>query len=532
MKYSIVDLFAGAGGLSLGFIQTNKFEIKVAIENNKNAQKTYKRNHNNVEIQNDVCVADYNDITKRHGNIDVVIGGPPCQGFSNANRQKNHTVSLNNMMVKQYVRAISELKPKVFVLENVSMLTSKTHRFYMEIGEDEFIEKHEINTSHDMIELISKEYADESFINIVKDKVLINKYLWDDDIYSILNVVYKYSKNIEKLKNTLHKKKKVFDDIISRLKQHTGFDDLIFQADVKLAEIISRFFDGEEVLEDIIKQVQLPVTIQRMLNTANEITNNKLLVDSYDSEDGIVANVRSYTIFDYIEKVLGNNGNGYTIESDIMKSVEFGTPQKRMRFVAIGVRKDISKHFDMPIGTFQKDKYFTVKDAILDLLCVSPRYDVCDDEEGIELDEIISSPSNLTKKLRDSSVLHNHIITRSRETALERFSHLKQGENFHDLDSSMKINTYTDVNRTQNTIYLRLKYDEPSGTVVNVRKSMWIHPELNRAISIREAARLQTFPDSFIFVGTKDSQYQQVGNAVPPFLAKAIADKVIEILDK
>ena len=78
---------------------------------------------------------------------------------------------------------------------------------------------------------------------------------------------------------------------------------------------------------------------------------------------------------------------------------------------------------------------------------------------------------------------------------------------------------------------MRLKYDEPSGTVVNVRKSMWIHPVLDRAISIREAARLQTFPDSFVFEGTKDSQYQQIGNAVPPYLAKAIANSVIAVLD-
>ena len=61
---------------------------------------------------------------------------------------------------------------------------------------------------------------------------------------------------------------------------------------------------------------------------------------------------------------------------------------------------------------------------------------------------------------------------------------------------------------------------------------MWIHPVLDRAISIREAARLQTFPDSFIFEGTKDAQYQQVGNAVPPFLARALAQSLIDILDR
>ena len=138
----------------------------------------------------------------------------------------------------------------------------------------------------------------------------------------------------------------------------------------------------------------------------------------------------------------------------------------------------------------------------------------------------------MAQSLRDSEVLHNHIITKTTNTAMERFRALKQGQNFHSLLDEMKMNTYTDVTRTQNTIYLRLKYDEPSGTVVNVRKSMWVHPTQDRAISIREAARLQTFPDSFVFCGTKDKQYQQVGNAVPPIMAKAIAKKLASQLNK
>ena len=109
---------------------------------------------------------------------------------------------------------------------------------------------------------------------------------------------------------------------------------------------------------------------------------------------------------------------------------------------------------------------------------------------------------------------------------------MKEGQNFHDLKTEMIDNTYTNAKRTQNTIYLRLKYDEPSGTVINVRKSMWIHPTIDRALSIREAARLQTFPDSFVFEGTKDMQYQQVGNAVPPILANAIARKVLELMEE
>ena len=144
----------------------------------------------------------------------------------------------------------------------------------------------------------------------------------------------------------------------------------------------------------------------------------------------------------------------------------------------------------------------------------------------------MSNISELGRALRDTDTLFNHIITNTRETAMERFKVLKQGQNFHSLDDDLKTNTYTDVSRTQNTIYLRLDYDQPSGTVVNVRKSTWVHPVLDRAVSVREAARLQTFPDSFVFCGTKDKQYQQVGNAVPPIMAKAIAKKLAKQLKK
>ena len=85
--------------------------------------------------------------------------------------------------------------------------------------------------------------------------------------------------------------------------------------------------------------------------------------------------------------------------------------------------------------------------------------------------------------------------------------------------------------RTQNTIYKRLEYEKPSDTVVNVRKSMWIHPKFNRAVSAREAARLQSFPDNYVFYGTKDSVYQQIGNAVPPILGRAVAEMVLKLLN-
>ena len=184
----------------------------------------------------------------------------------------------------------------------------------------------------------------------------------------------------------------------------------------------------------------------------------------------------------------------------------------------------------LPKGRFDADQYRTVRDAIADLEDVEPVVDLSEDT-GITL-EPAGELGELAASLRNADVLRNHIVTNTTKTAMQRFKALKQGQNFHALDDSLKTNTYTDASRTQNTIYLRLDYDEPSGTVVNVRKSMWIHPTKDRAISVREAARLQTFPDSFVFCGTKDKQYQQVGNAVPPIMAKSIAKKLANLLKK
>lgn len=194
----------------------------------------------------------------------------------------------------------------------------------------------------------------------------------------------------------------------------------------------------------------------------------------------------------------------------------------------MGIKKNLTDKVKLPHGSFTEENYRTVRDAIGDLELVVPVTNVSDDV-GIPLSEV-SEISELGQQLRDTDCLYNHIITNTRETAMKRFKALKQGQNFHSLDDSLKTNTYTDVKRTQNTIYLRLDYDQPSGTVVNVRKSMWVHPVLDRAVSIREAARLQTFPDSFVFCGTKDKQYQQVGNAVPPIMAKSIAKKLAQQL--
>ena len=536
--YKVVDLFAGAGGLSLGFMQTKKYDIKVAFENNPAMQKTYKKNHMGVDVQDDVCLADYNDIQKKYGKIDVVIGGPPCQGFSNANRQKNHAISQNNMLVKQYIRAIRELSPKAFVMENVSMLRSDVHRFYLDEADNELFgqEKYEIHMQSTKLVLLDKAYMFDCAKTIARSSSAITANIWPEDCYVSLNVVYKMSKNHQKLLKTLkkHKKKLLeYADIYADegKKNDIESNDIALRS-YEAFSAIKQFFD-EKLEADKLKDVIEPaIMIQRMLSTSKEIFDNHLVVDKCDyAENGdLVAYIKSYAVFDYLKALLGTDSNGYEINQDVLCAADFGAPQKRKRFIVIGIKKSLTDTVQLPIGIFSEKDYRTVQDAIGDLQNVPTVTDVAEDI-GTPLKKA-DDISELGKSLRDTDTLFNHIITKTRETAMERFKAIKQGENFHSLNDSLKTNTYTDANRTQNTIYLRLAYNQPSGTVVNVRKSMWIHPELNRAISIREAARLQTFPDSFIFCGSKDKQYQQVGNAVPPIMAKAIAEKLADQLEQ
>ena len=528
--YTAVDLFAGAGGLSLGFMQTGKYDIKVAFENSPYMQDTYRLNHPGVEVLGDVCSANYSDIMRKYGAIDVVIGGPPCQGFSNANRQKNHAISQNNMLVKQYLRAILELQPKAFVMENVSMLSSEVHRFYMEKRDEETIERCNIPVKDTLLHLLDAKFMFEKALTIVQSEKEISKYLWAEEDYYLLNVIYKASRSAAKMQKALDKHKK---KLLKRAERYLTIaeNDHVF-AEAKTAfQAVVDFYEGRLAIDRIKDKIEPSIMNQRMLSKAQEIFENNIVVDKYVQDNGLAAQIRSFAVYDYLKKILEAPENDYVIYSDVLCAADYGAPQKRMRFVVIGIKRSISAKIALPKGHFDADEYRTVRDAISDLEDVKPVIDLADDQNGIVL-QPKENLSELASSLRNSLILRNHMVTKTTDTAMERFRALKQGQNFHSLKDSMKTNTYTDAARTQNTIYLRLNYDEPSGTVVNVRKSMWIHPTQDRAISVREAARLQTFPDSFVFCGSKDKQYQQVGNAVPPIMAKSIAEKLAQILEK
>lgn len=530
-KYSIVDLFAGAGGLSYGFLQTGRFTVKAAFEMNPNAQRTYLRNHKIDKscMYSDVKDALLEETKQKLGQIDVVIGGPPCQGFSNANRQKNHAISLNNSLVKKFVKAVLHLEPKAFLMENVSMLQSEVHRFFVSDEDADDIKKYGIATAYSQIQLLEEEFVFNGIIDIVSDSTLIANYLWEENDYLTLNVIFKNRNNEEKLKAALTKHQRRLAAFATKLVACKGNNYIIEQG--RVAGNALQYYYDNNMVDGLCEAIKPSILLQRMLSKAKEIKDNTIAVERFSVGDGLMAHVTSMSVLDYITSILGAGCNGYTIEKGVLSAATFGVPQKRMRYVVLGVKKNIADSIELPKGTIQDGNFRTVHDAIWDLEEVIATTDVNEGNKDIQLEKAPEGTSELGLSLRDSAILRNHISTETTELALKRFKAIKQGQNFHNLPEDLK-KSYSDSKRTQNTIYLRLIYNEPSGTVVNVRKSMWIHPVLHRALSIREAARLQTFPDRFAFCGPKDSQYQQVGNAVPPMMAKAIADHLCGYLDK
>jgi DNA (cytosine-5)-methyltransferase 1 len=122
----------------------------------------------------------------------------------------------------------------------------------------------------------------------------------------------------------------------------------------------------------------------------------------------------------------------------------------------------------------------------------------------------------------------NNLVTGNAPHIIERYKHIPAGGNWEDIPKRLMSN-YTDVQRCHTGIYRRLRHDEPSVVIGNFRKNMLIHPNKHRGLSVREAARLQSFPDSFRFHGSIGFQQQQVGNAVPPLLAKAVFRQILSV---
>lgn len=358
-KPSVIDLFAGIGGMSLGFKKSG-FNILAANDIDAHCKETYAENFPNIPyILKDIHNISAEEIFRNceTNKIDVVVGGPACQGFSLANIRTRTADNPKNNLVFEFVRVVKAIRPSWFIMENV-----------------------------------------EGLINM----------------------------------------------------------------------------------------------------NEGSFTNT------------IIKNMRR---------------NGYSVDFIPLCASDYGVPQKRKRVFFIGNR--VGSKIEIPDRTFGSEKkpHITVGEAIGDLPAINNQtkgYDICD---------YSSKPKNkYQKKMRGrSKKVHNHLITKSRRLILERYSRIPPGKNWSALPDSLKSKCVLESGG-HSYLYKRLKQDEPANTIANFRKAMLIHPIENRGLSIREAARLQSFEDSFIFKGGISFQQQQLANVVPPLLAQAVGKQIIKTL--
>ena len=352
MRYGI-DIFSGAGGLSLG-AEMAGIKISTAVEINPYAAKTFLYNHKGSKVlQGDIQNI---DTKKLHGGkkpIFVIMGGPPCQGFSMSNTRTRNMKNKKNFLFLEFVRFVQELRPEWFVLENVWGIT-----------------------------------------NINKGKT-------------------------------------------------------------------------QTMIEDCFRAIE-----------------------GYDN-----------------------------ITSSILWASDYGVPQNRNRFFMVGNRLGID--FKFPEKHSNK---ISVAEAINDLPSL---------QNGEMLDEAsytlsLEDASDYERLMRQgSNKARQNFVSRNNDLVIERYKYIGQGQNWRAIPDFLMQN-YADKGRCHSGIYKRLRADQPSVVISNYRKSMLIHPYEDRGISVREAARLQSFPDTFIFEGPLMHIQQQIGNAVPPLLSKAVFEQIIK----
>lgn len=223
----------------------------------------------------------------------------------------------------------------------------------------------------------------------------------------------------------------------------------------------------------------------------------------------------------YFIKILCNDLRelGYTPNMKILNAADYGVPQSRERLFIVASKQGIA--FEFPEGAF-KEKPVTVREALSDLPSLN---------NGDKFDKLNykrKSKSPYAKEMRGQKrLVTQNYVTKNSDIILERYKYIREGNNWKDIPLDLMKN-YKEPSRCHSNIYRRLSNDSPSVIITNYRKSMIVHPDQNRGLSVREAARLQSFPDSYNFFGSLSEMQQQVGNAVPPFLAREVFKEIIK----
>lgn len=278
-----------------------------------------------------------------------------------------------------------------------------------------------------------------------------------------------------------------------------------------------------------------------------KISNAKMIL--FENVPGITSKTvskKDHTlIIDVLKKELKEAGYSNYIEV-ILDATKFGVPQKRNRYFILATR---FLDWELSSPTETCNKVVTVKDALCDLPNVQPN-------SKKDAKRYNSTSSNYSELMKDLKFWHREdfkvgltlqTAMKHRPSTIKRFSLLKEGEGLKDLFERYSEEERKELQKERilpKKMFIkrnvRLKLDEPSSTVTSHCLDEFVHPKFDRALTVRECARLQSFPDSYFFAGpflvphidrTTQDKYEQIGDAVPPLLAYAWGCKISQIFE-
>lgn len=243
---------------------------------------------------------------------------------------------------------------------------------------------------------------------------------------------------------------------------------------------------------------------------------------------------RGKNIADQVAESLGRVG--YHVSWSLLNASHYGVPQRRERLIFVGVRKDMGLSFQFPEWETKRGKrlfpFVTVRDAVGDLPII--RNGARKWERAYRKSKDVSRYGKFMRLGADKSTVSDHVCRKQNKQDLEAFRFMKQGGIYADLPKHLK--------RYREDIfddkYKKLYWDRPSWCITaHLGKDCYthIHPSQTRTISVREAARIQSFPDWFGFSGSMNEKFTQIGNAVPPvmsrFIATAVREQIFEVVE-
>ena len=606
-----IDLFAGAGGISEGFLQAytddKYFDFVLASDINSNCELTHKVRYNRqlgldtAFITGDIMSDDFlSRLEKEIGDqdIDVVTGGPSCQSFSLSGRRRKFD-KRDNLFI-HYLKVIRKLRPKYFVMENVKgILTKDKGKFKTAVMNEirSIIDEKEVDGMLAYFNGVLSRTANDSvrqcFINKIRIEAVEDgeEYFFIDKYFQIVESVYKQLTKPVTLKvSKSNKHITTIRHALSLLKLSSERQKLMnsilhikAEADVDNDQLVDKFNKFLYAISDD----DLVETINRHLYWVEEfkaqpeiVERFKLLVNLYTlTLEEVFGELRKYaeddnSLKDY-ERIM-NEIHLYRIKKPlILNSSDFGVPQNRERVIFIGCRKDQPIITNIPAST--PDNKVTIYEALHDLdfldnaekandyeevpmedrfegLNITRTVDGVPDAEGETYSEwsrqgrlehrfvfeeepfYVRSLDNLYSNSVEHGRLFNHQTSKQSEEVLKRLSVIAKAGDYTDVVKKQLEDMGLNSDKRNYTV---LKPDGQSPTVVTLPDD-FIHYHRHRAPTVREMARLQSFDDSFVFQGKRTTggdkrksetpQYTMVGNAVPPLMAKAIANKILEVI--